>query len=203
MLSEYGGRGFPTLLFLDADGKKLTEPNGRDVAAFAATGKSLADLAELKRRIEKGEKGLDGKLLVAELTLGSIDFPTAKARLAKIKAKTLDGSTQEKIAELMVDAEILHVFAEAGRDAEKQKAARARMAEMLKAGQMPGPRAESRFWSSIMQYADDNGDAALFEKAYNWAKNKYADEPRAKNYLENLANKLEEMKAAGKGPVEP
>lgn len=201
MLGEYGGRGFPTLLFLDADGKKLTEPNGRDVATFAATGKSLADLAELKRRVEKGEKGLEGKLLAAELTLGSVDFPTAKARLAKIKK--LDDATKATIAKLMVDAEILHVFAEAGRDADKQKAARARMAEMLKAGQMPGTRAESRFWSSIMQYADETGDAALFEKAYKWAKEKYADEPRAANYLANLEKKLEEMKAAAKEKPKP
>lgn len=201
MLREYGGRGFPTLLFLDADGKKLTEPNGRDVATFASTGKSLGELAELKRRIEKGEKGLDGKLLAAELSLGSVDFPTAKARLAKIKK--LDDATQATIAKLMIDAEIMHLVSDAGRDQEKMKAAGARMAEMLKAGKVPGPRAEATFWSGIMRYADQTGDAALFEKAYNWAKNKYADEPRAKSYLENLAKRLDEMKAASKEDPKP
>ena len=103
----------------------------------------------------------------------------------------------------MVDAEILHLFTEAGRDQEKLAAARTRMAEMLRAGKMPGTRAESRFWSSIMQYADENGDAELFEKAVNWAKAKYADEPRAKTYLENLEKKLAELKEGKKEEPKP
>ena len=201
MLREYGGRGLPTLLFLDADGKKLSEPPGRDVATFASTATALGKVSDLKARVAKGEKGLEGKLLAAELELGTVDFPNAKARLAKIKK--LDDETKAKITKLMVDAEILHLFTEAGRDQEKLAAARTRMAEMLRAGKMPGTRAESRFWSSIMQYADENGDAELFEKAVNWAKAKYADEPRAKTYLENLEKKLAELKEGKKEEPKP
>ena len=74
--------------------------------------------------------------------------------LAVIEPKKFTNLTKAKITKLMVDAEILHLFTEAGRDQEKLAAARTRMAEMLRAGKMPGTRAESRFWSSIMQYAD-------------------------------------------------
>lgn len=186
-------------MYMDADGKKLTEPGGRDVASFAATAKSLSDLADLKERIAKGEKGLGGKLLVAELTLGSVDFPAAKERLAKIKK--LDDATKAKIAKLMVDAEVSHLFTSAGRDADKVAAARERVVAMLKEGKIPAGRSAGQFWNAVMQWADMNKDAATFEKAVNWAKAQYGDEPRAKSYLENLDKKLAEMKEAAK--VEP
>lgn len=194
-------RGFPTLMYMDADGKKLTEPGGRDVASFASTAKSLSELSELKARIEKGEKGLDGKLLAAELALGSVDFPAAKERLAKIKK--LDDATKAKIATLMVDAEVTHLFASAGRDAEKVAAARERVVAMLKEGKVPAGRSAGQFWNAVMQWADANQDAATFEKAVNWAKKQYGDEPRAKSYLENLDKKLAEMKEAAKAEVKP
>lgn len=201
MLRDYGGRGFPTLLFLDADGKKLTEPGGRDVASFAATGKSLAELSDLKTRIEKGEKGLEGKLLAAELALGSVDYPAAKERLAKIKK--LDKATKAKIAKLMIDAEVTHLFASVGRDREKAMAAGERCVAMLKEGRVPEGRAAGQFWNGVMQWADSKQDAEIFEKAVNWAKAQYADEPRAKSYLENLDKKLAEMKEAAKAKPKP
>jgi hypothetical protein len=188
-------------MYMDAEGKKLTEPGGRDVASFASTAKSLSELSELKTRIEKGEKGLDGKLLAAELALGSVDYPAAKERLAKIKK--LDNATKAKIAKLMVDAEVTHLFASAGRDPEKTAAARERVVAMLKEGKIPAGRSAGQFWNSIMQWAEKNNDAATYEKAVNWAKAKYGDEPRAKSYLENLDKKLAEMKETAKTGVKP
>jgi hypothetical protein len=194
-------RGFPTLMYMDADGKKLTEPGGRDVASFASTAKALSELSELKARIEKGEKGLDGKLLATELALGSVDYPAAKERLAKIKK--LDDATKAKIVKLMVDAEVTHLFASAGRDPEKVAAAQERLVAMLKEGKIPTGRSTSQFWNAVMQWAETHKDVAIFERAVNAAKAQYADEPRAKAFLENLDKKLAEMKEAAKVDPKP
>jgi hypothetical protein len=201
MLGEYGGRGFPTLLFLDAEGEKLTEPSGREVANFASTQKALNDWFDLKARVEKGEKGLDGKMLVAELELGKVDFPTAKARLAKLKK--LDDKTKAHIAKLMIDSEIMHLINDAGRDADKMKAAQKRMMEMLKAGAQPGPNAAYPFWNSIMRYSEEIGDAEAFGKAVAWAKETFGSNPRAKDYLAGLDAKLAEMKKAAEENPKP
>lgn len=194
-------RGFPTLMFLDAEGTKLTQPGGRDVASFASTATALSELADLKKRIEKGEKGLDGKLLAAELALGSVDYPAAKERLAKIKK--LDDATKAKIATLMVDAEVTHLLTSAGRDPEKVAAAQERLVAMLKEGKIPTGSSAGQFWNGVRQWSDANNDVATYEQAVNWFKTLYADEPRAKTYLEGLDKRLAEMKETAKAGVKP
>ena len=194
-------RGFPTLMYMDADGKKLTEPGGRDVASFASTAKSLTELSELKARIEKGEKGLDGKLLAAELALGSVDYPAAKERLAKIKK--LDDATKAKIAKLMIDAEVGHLFSTAGRDPEKLAAAQVRLVAMVKEGKVPTGRSARQFWSSLMQWAEKNQDVAVYEKAVNWFKSQFGNDSRYADYFANLDKKLAEMKETVKSEPKP
>lgn len=192
-------RGFPTLMFLDAEGTKLTQPSGRDVASFASTATALSELADLKKRIEKGEKGLEGKLLAAELALGSVDYPAAKERLAKIKK--LDDATKAKIAKLMIDAEVGHLFSNAGRDPEKLAAIQERLVAMAKEGKVPTGRTARQFWSSLMQWAEKNQDVAVYEKAVNWFKSQFGDDSRYADYFATLDQKLAEMKEAAK--VEP
>lgn len=199
MLGDYGGRGFPTLLFLDAEGNKLTEPSGREVANFVSTQTALGEWFDLKARVDKGEKGLGGKLLAAELALGKVDFPTAKARLAKLDK--LDDKTKARIAKLMIDSEILHLIESAGRDEEKQKAAQKRMMEMLQAGMKPGESAAYPFWNSIMRYAEEIGDADAYGQAVAWFKETFGSNPRAKDYIADLEKKLAEMKKIGRAHV--
>ena len=51
--------------------------------------------------------------------------------------------------------------------------------------------------------AEEKRVLTLSEKAVNWAKEQYGDEPRAKSYLENLDKKLAEMRETAKTGVKP
>ena len=192
MLRDYGGRGFPTLLYLDADGKKLAEPAGRSVDAFRTTATALTARAKLQKRIAAGEKGLEAELLVAELELGSVSFTEAKERLAKIEK--IDEKLSKRLDQLLIDAEVRHLYEGASRDREKRAAADQRFAEMAKEGKVPTGMFESFFWSRVEMAAREAKDVELYEKTVAALNKLHSDNPRAKRYLETLAKRLEEMK---------
>jgi hypothetical protein len=114
MLSEKGGTGFPTLMFLDAKGEILGKPGGRDVAAFDKTLGALMAIKDLEKRIAAGEKNLDDDLFMAQLAMGK--FKTAAE--IKEKAKSFKKLTKEqKACRCCLSAESSHQWALANSDA--------------------------------------------------------------------------------------
>lgn len=190
LLSVYGGRGFPTLKFLDAEGKAVAEPGGRSVEAFQTTADALNSLADLKKRIAKGEKGLDAKLLLAEMNLGSVTFADAKKRLAGMKK--VKPETKAKIKAALVNLEFDDLLNSMTR--ENQDEIGEKVAKMAKDGRIPTGDTADMFWSVVSGWADENGDVVLLEKGYNHLFKKYGEEERAKEYFEKLKERIEELK---------
>jgi hypothetical protein len=197
LFGEYGGTGFPTLMYLDASGKKLADQNDRSVAGFRKTATSLSAMTDLRARIAKGEKGLGPKLLIAELNLGQVDFAEAQKRFKSFKK--IKPEAKKKIAALLLDAEVANLINSAGRDREKYMALGKTFAKMVKAGRVPTGNSATQFWSSIMTYAEEKSDAGLYEKAYNFLYEKFGSDERYAEHFKDLAKKLAAMKKAGSG----
>ena len=55
LLHEKGGHGFPYIVFMDAEGGVLAEPDGRTIEAYRKTGAECAELVKMKAEAEKGD----------------------------------------------------------------------------------------------------------------------------------------------------
>ena len=86
LLYEKGGRGFPTLAFLDADGHMVAKQRGRSAEAFNATLEgAVQDFFALQERAKK-DKDARLELLKKEVELGRIDdFDKMRERLNAAK----------------------------------------------------------------------------------------------------------------------
>lgn len=195
LFSEIGGRGFPTMKFMDADGSVLGEPSGRDVASFDETLDSLMVVKNIEKRIAQGEEGLEKELFMAQLRLGLVDFEEAKATFASLKE--LSDEEKQVIEGLLLDLEVMSVLDSIDSD-EAAAAAGKTFKDMADEGRIPTGDALGSFWSLIMNYAKGESDADLFEKALKALEEKYGEEESAKSFFEQQAEVLKEMREDAK-----
>ncbi|MBL7008826.1 MAG: hypothetical protein ISR76_07490 [Planctomycetes bacterium] len=188
---QKGGRGFPTLQFMDAEGNTLAEPAGREVKDFEATLKQLAELEDLRARIAKGEKGLEAKLFLAELEMGKYGFEEAKEKAKQFPKLTAE--QKKRVAKLLLNAEVNDLLGKITSEEAMLETA-VRMKELLDEGRIPDGEAGDGFWSILMDWADRNSDAGVFEKALAALKAKYGEEEGAKAYFDRQEARLKEMK---------
>ncbi|MEC7583422.1 MAG: hypothetical protein VYE77_03830, partial [Planctomycetota bacterium] len=84
LLSKMGGRGFPTLLWLDAEGEQLASQGDRTVAGFRKTGDALIALQKLEKADRTEEQEVE--YFLARVALGQMDLAAAKEAAKKLKA---------------------------------------------------------------------------------------------------------------------
>lgn len=197
LLKEKGGRGFPTLLFLDQDGEVLARQGERSVAAFEATLKQVQGYLDLRRRAAAGEAGLDAAVLVAELRLGRVGFEDARSRAAALQKVSAD--QRAELDQLLLDAEVRGILENMPREAEKQAAAGKRLAEIAASGRLPTSEVQRGFWAFLSRYAADQKDAALLESCIQNLRQILPDDERARQYLANLEAKLQELRQGAQG----
>ncbi len=195
LLGQYGFRGFPSLAWLDAEGNLVTKQGGRDVEAFQSTLTNLDALDDLRARIKKdgkGSKGLQADLLVAELNLGLVSFEDAKKRRKGLRR--LRPNVAAELDGLLLNLEVQEIVDSMGRDRGAAEEAGAKFYAMAKEGRVPTGGSGFSFWRLAMDHAESEGDAKVFEMGYNCLAEELKDEPRAKRFLEGLAEDLAEMK---------
>ncbi len=192
LLSEKGFRGFPSLAFLDAEGNVLTVQRDRSVAGFEKTLAALAAQADLQRRIAKGEKGLEFELFVAEWSLGTLDFAAVEALAGSFKK--LKPAQKEQLAQIVLDAEVMHLIAGAQSEAGFKDAAK-RFREILDAGKrMPSADIEADFWSVLMSKAEKEPvDAALYARGLKEMERIFGKDPKRERMLQQMRERLEEL----------
>lgn len=180
LLSEKGGRGFPYLAFLDADGNVVAKHQGqRDVSGFVATGKKAQAFLDLKAKADKGDKAAKYDLLVAQLELSHLDLATAKKRIEELS--DLNADQKAKLNGLLVDLEIADIAKSITNDKKTQADAGKKFLEMKKAGKTPkGDETVGNFYVCIMEYAETQKDAATFEEAMNAVLKHYGTRINAK-----------------------
>jgi hypothetical protein len=189
LLGTVGGKGFPTLCMLDADGKVVAmHESERSVEAFQKTADKAKSFVDLRTKSEAGDKVamIDYTLLKAEMgQMTAEELKKALPGLGKLSAeqqKKLDGV----LANAMVD--------------EIQKtAAGEKYAAMLAKGMIPiDEQRRGAFYLGLLEYADYKGDAGLFEQALDGAKEIYGSNPQAGGFFRAKEARLAELKAGSK-----
>ncbi len=196
LLSEKGGRGFPYLVFLDAEGNVLAKHEGpRTVDGFAATTKSIGAFLELKEKAASGDEGAQFDYLLARIELGHLSSDDAKKESEGMKLTDVQSAKLKKaLTNLMIGDTLKKV-----RSKESAVAAGKKFSSLLAEGVTPtDPNSNEwlSFMAYIMLYAEENGDVDLFEKAYGPFKERHGSNKRYARFLEKAAERLETLKGA-------
>ncbi|MBI2919603.1 MAG: hypothetical protein HYY18_00800 [Planctomycetes bacterium] len=192
LYDKVGGGGFPAFLVLDAEGKVLWRHAGeRTVAAFETTiDKSAAYLGALKKAAE-GDKSAGIDVAIAELEQGTLTEEAAKKKIAELGEPTPE--QQARFDAVVVNAEVMRISQELGKD---RVAAGREFLEMKEAGRIPdGYKETDIFWNRILDYAESEKNAKLFEEGLNKLKAKFASNPNTKKFFELKDETLKKLKS--------
>ena len=197
MLRDYGGRGFPYLIYMDADGNKIGQPQGRDVESLKKGAAQAQSLLELRAKVAGGDTSLAADLLVAELELNVLTYEEAKqsrdALVAPKKGKRKWKAKIGQIDALLVGLEVDSLLAAAGRDVDARAELQKTFYQMAKDGKVPG-KFNRGFWYAAMEEAKAQKDADIFEQGYNAHLEAYGSNSRAKPMLDKLKQELKDLK---------
>ncbi len=185
-------------MILDASGKKVATPAGRDIASFSASIDSLNALDSLRSRKEAGEVGLEASILLTELRLGSVGLEQgARQRKALVKPKKFNKTQWEadlvEIDALLFNLKIADMFQNTSRDKDQQDELAEKLYGMAKNGQFASGDMTYGYWSKVMEVAKDKKDVKIFEKGYNALYAMYKDNPRATKILSEMKADLDSM----------
>jgi len=196
LLQKKGGRGFPHLVALDAEGNVTAKLSGsRDVAGF----KTMMDSgAKYTATAAKAEKSVDDKVFLFghDIEMGNLKFEAAKARAAEI-GKVTD-EQQKKIDAGLLGLEIKGAMPKGRGNTAGELAAGKKFAEMYAAGREPTTdQLIQPFFILMMKHAEAEKNADLFGKALAKLRASFGDNPRAKGFFATQDKRLEALKAAG------
>lgn len=168
LLSEKGGRGFPTLMFLEASGESLGEHQGpRTVEGLTKTlgsvQKKAKEFATLRSKAEGGDRTAKAKLLVLELDNGAVSLGDATKAVEELGS--FSGALKKQIAAGLAAAEYREVLVEMKGKPDAAVAAGEKFSAMAKADRIPEVARAPKYWPYFLEYAAAEGDLALFDKA--------------------------------------
>ncbi len=198
LLNEKGGRGFPYLAILDADGNVVARPGSRDVAGFAAAaadGKRYVDL-KAKKDPSVAEQ-VD--LLALEIGLGLVDYDAAKARADALK--DLDDALRARLDDALLPLEVQKHLPQ-GRNAPREAilAAGKTYAGMFKAGRIPkDDESFQPFFILMLDYAEETKDVDLFRTALGKLTERFGENPRAKGFFDAQQARLAKLESEAGG----
>lgn len=194
LLEKVGGQGFPHIVFMDSEGKVLAEhEDERTAEAFGKTGEKAKAFLALKAKADKGDKAAQADYAIAQLELGQIKAAEAKERL---KGRKLTKEQQAKLDGLVSSAEVKEILATVNQDKATQMAAAKKFIEMKKAGK-PAPADERNFqvyWILMMNCAEGEKDAVLFEECLKSLKGRFGDNEEAQGFFKSKEEILKTLK---------
>ncbi len=186
LLGKVGGRGFPHVCVLDADGGVLATHGGdRSAEGFAKTAGKAMEFVDLRKKAESGDK------------TAKIDYAILRAEMGRLTVAELHGelSALGKLSPAQEKA-LGGVLANARFDEIQKTAVGEKCAGMLAQGQIPADEQKrGSFWLQIMEYADFRNDATLYEQALEGAKAVYGGNPQAAGFFKSKETRLAELKA--------
>lgn len=201
LLGEKGGRGFPTLMFLDAEGEILGEPGGRDVASFDKTLGALMAIADLEKRIAAGEKGLKDDLFIAQLAMNQ--FKTVAEIEEKAKSfKKLTKEQKATIAKAIVGKKVEAAMNSMERGPDAQIKVGKKFKAIYDEGIYPEGDMEGPFWGFLMEYAESERDAKTMEVALGHVKRIFGEQEWAKGLIEEKEASLKKIQEGGEEVAE-
>lgn len=168
LLGEKGGRGFPTLMFLDASGESLGEHQGpRTVAglekSLGSVQKKAKEFATLRSKAEGGDRTAKTKLLVLELENGAVSLGDATKAVEELGS--LSGALKKHVAAGLAAAEYREALDQVKGMPDAAVVAGGKFAAMAKADRIPEVARAPKYWPYFLEFAAAEGDLALFDKA--------------------------------------
>lgn len=191
LLAEIGGKGFPSMRFMDGDGNVLGAPSGYQVAAFESRLVQIQNIQQLEQRIDAGEEDLNDDLFLAKLRMGVIPYVFAKA-----KAATFDDFTKveaAEVAQLLLDLEVKSLLRNRRTPVGKHEATQ-RFLEMIETDLLPGKDALGEVWRHLNSVADRAEDIALFERSLLGMKEVIGVDGKTKAFFDAQDLRLKEMR---------
>lgn len=198
LLQEKGGRGFPHLVFMDAEGEVLAVHKGaRTVEGFQATAASAQRYLDLKAVADKTpEQKLE--LFLAELDLGKLDLQQARQRKAELSGLTPEQET--RVGQALTDLEVMDAL-EKARPQSREEATRikaelgAKFQAMFAEGRRPSSdQAAEAFYGLILEHAEQQKDAASFEAALNAMRERFGKYPGADKFFKQAEERLARLR---------
>lgn len=164
LLLEKGGTGFPTLMFLDAEGRKLMKHGGpRTPGGFEGSLEVVDEFLELSRKADSGDSKAAAGVLIRQLELEWYGIDEARKRADAIEK--VPSKAKKQLEQLLIDTEVRDAYEQAGDDAEARFAAGKRFAAMYEEKQIPENQTQLiRFWVVMADYAERERDKKLFKK---------------------------------------
>ncbi|MBC8328862.1 MAG: hypothetical protein ISR76_10020 [Planctomycetes bacterium] len=191
LLGEYGGTGFPTLMFLDPDGRKIMR-SGRSQAEFEKGRDEAQEFLELVAKADAGDVKAQIPVFLKQLEFGWFTVEEARAKLAgfeKVSKKDL-----KAIEVLLVETEVRGLAKQAGRDLDKRREAGARCAEMWGDKQVPEDMdCMIQFWALIADHAEAKGDKKLMKKVVKEADKTVKKDTSGRALVKILEQRLKDM----------
>jgi hypothetical protein len=199
LLQKKGGRGFPHIVAMDADGNVLAEHEGPPtVAGFTQTMAKAQTFIDLKKKAAGGDKAAQVELLLLQAERGHLPPEEIRKRMGQV---ALTDAQKAKIEGYLADADIRAVLETVNASPATQQAAGRKFLEMRKAGK-PAPTGDQEafaYWLLIMTFAESDKNTAAYEEALGALKTKLAGNPNAKKFLDDKEAVLKRLKeAAGK-----
>lgn len=193
LLREKGGRGFPYLVFLDAEGNVLTQQRARTVEGFEETLASLRRLDDLRGKADGGDKAAATELLIAETEMGRHSLEEARARFQKLGVT--DKAATARFESVLLDREVEGVAANV-RSKDSAIAAGKQFLAMEGEGRIPtGDNAVRTFWQMILTCAEAEKDAGLYEKCLGKLRPIYEKLPNGQKALDRMEATLKELRS--------
>jgi hypothetical protein len=194
LLEQKGGRGFPTFMFLDADGEVLeVHDEARTVEEFGKTADRVQKFLELQRRAEAGDRPAKIELTLIQLERGKLSAAEARARLKD--AGALSAAQQKRLDQAELSAMVQEELRTVTSELKTQVAAGKKFADWADAGRVPARDEDAAaFWSLILAYAEQEGQVERFEQALGLLREKFGSRPANKKWFEIKEKALQRLK---------
>ncbi len=194
LLSEKGGKGFPYLVFMDAEGNVVAQHKGaRDAGGFAKTAEKAKQMLDVRAKAAAGDPGAQFDVLLIDLEMSTMPPADAEAKVKALGALSAD--QKARLDPALLANEIRHVLSTVTREQPTQVHAGRQFVAMLKAGRTPtSPEVAGDFYFFVMLAAEEDKDAATFEQALGEMKKALAGNPRAEQFMEQAEARLKALK---------
>ncbi len=180
---------------MDAEGEVLATHEGpRTVEAFRATTAKAQRYVALKA-VKDPTPAQRADLFLAELELGKLDLAAARQRRTELTGLTPEQET--KVSQAMTDLEIVGMAQELGQrpDAAQRAALGGRYHAMLEEGRRPtGDEAAQPFYVLMLDWAEQQKDAAAFEQALSALRERFGSQPGVDRFFKAQEERLKRFK---------
>ncbi len=191
LLAQKGGRAFPYLVFLDADGAVAAKQVERTVAGFVATRGKLATLAGLEEKHAAGDAAAGADALQLRLELGQCTAAVANERLSRLGP--IPAAKLAALQTLIVNAEVEGLMADVRTKVEAAAAGRTFLV-MAREGRIPSGRTALTFYSVILETHEADRDAAAYEATLAEFKKRIEGERNADRVIRRYEMTLQKLK---------